>query len=73
MGYAIIRWLVWINTVAKACFFVFAAFQQQFSSAVAISRAVSTHVGVGTLLPVVGIGIYLELSIITAQSVFWWH
>lgn len=71
MGYAIIRWVVWINTVGKACFFVFAAFQQQFSSAVAISRAVSTHVGVGTPLPVVGI--YSKLSIITAQSVFWWH
>lgn len=34
---------------------MFAAFQQQFSSTAAISRAASTHVGVGTLLPVVGI------------------
>lgn len=47
------RCMVQINRSGTIDFFVFAAFQQQFSSAVAISRALTTHVGVGMLLPVV--------------------
>lgn len=47
------RCMVQISRVGMVGFFVFAAFQQRFSSAVAISWDLATHVGVGTLLPVV--------------------
>lgn len=55
------RCMVQISRSRTIDFFVFAAFQQQFSSAVAISRALTTHVGVGMLLPVVWI--YLQAKI----------
>lgn len=61
VGSATMRYMVQINRVGTVGFFVFAAFQQQFSSAVAIRWALATNVGVGTLLPVVGI--YLKAKI----------
>lgn len=66
MGSATMRYMVQINRVGTVGFFVFAAFQQQFSSAVAIRRALATNVGVGTLLPVVGI--YLKAKIPASQQ-----